>query len=356
MARHRRSAGVGPSALAFAVAGPLTSHRRARGPARTRTVSMLTAGALAGGAAIAAATLPWWHTAPLPQPRRAPHDDHTEGPGARPVGPVSAPAERGSPAVAVVPAPRAAEPSSIPALAHASTRWRAHAPSAFRPASSASGSAAPRVEHGEVSFDLAPGVRRSEAEPALPAVDEGDEHLVSVAVRLDHPASGRSGRHVLLRWENDGPGSAPVDLRVHDGRLVLHGGDGHPSGPRTFTQDLGRAPEGEWTHLAVRVRFSANPEKGRVSVRRDGRTVVKDHHPRGGTLYPGQQSYLKAGLRREAGTSHAARATMRNWHVSGVHHGESRPSGSTHHDGHSRSSGAHQSSSHGQFGARHSRS
>lgn len=317
---------------------------------------MLTAGALAGGAAIAAATLPWWHTAPLPQPRRAPHDDHTEGPGARPVGPVSAPAERGSPAVAVVPAPRAAEPSSIPALAHASTRWRAHAPSAFRPASSASGSAAPRVEHGEVSFDLAPGVRRSEAEPALPAVDEGDEHLVSVAVRLDHPASGRSGRHVLLRWENDGPGSAPVDLRVHDGRLVLHGGDGHPSGPRTFTQDLGRAPEGEWTHLAVRVRFSANPEKGRVSVRRDGRTVVKDHHPRGGTLYPGQQSYLKAGLRREAGTSHAARATMRNWHVSGVHHGESRPSGSTHHDGHSRSSGAHQSSSHGQFGARHSRS
>jgi hypothetical protein len=182
-------------------------------------------------------------------------------------------------------------------------------------------------------------------------------------VRVEHS----SGHHVILRWENDGPGSSPVDVRVHDGRFVLHGGDGHPSGSRIFSHDLGHAPTGEWTHLAVRVRFSANPEKGHVSVKRDGRTVVANHHPRGGTLYPGQQSYLKAGLRRDAGTSQSASVKLRNWHVSGVHHEDSHPSGRSSATSSSRAqhhvSGSHSTTSHqsggghaGSSGSKHGRS
>jgi hypothetical protein len=334
----------------------MARHRRprARGIVGARTASLVTAGALAGGAAIAATTLPWPHTAALPQPR-APQDDRPGAPS-RPAPPDHDGSSPPSPAVPVVAAPRDPTPSAVPALARATTRWRAQDQSFRVPSSNASAHATPTIEHGEVAFHLAPGVRRCEAEPALPALEEGGEHLVSCSVRLDHATA--AGHHVFLRWDNDGPGSAPVDLRVRDGRLVLHGGDGHPSGTRTFTRDLGHAPAGEWTHLAVRVRFSANHEKGSVSVRRDGRTVVADHHPSGGTLYPGQQSYLKAGLRRDSATSHTADVRLRDWHVSGVRHGESRSSGHAQHsEQHSPASTAHDGAGGGRdSGAGHDRS
>ncbi|NMO88390.1 heparin lyase I family protein [Actinomycetospora sp. TBRC 11914] len=275
----------------------------------------MTAGALAGGAAIAWATVSGSHPAPLPPQSRAPQDDRA---GAPPTGPAPA-----------IPAPRPAEATprvsdvSAPAPARTtSVRWRAHDPQAFRP--TRAGTTAPHVRHGEVTCHVGSG-RRCELEPALPALDEGDEHVVAVSVRLDHPATG--GHHVVVRWDNDGPGAAPVDLRVRDGRLVLHGGDGHPSGTRTASRDLGPAPVGEWTRLAVRVRFSANPEKGSVSVRRDGRTVVDRHRPPGGTLYPGQQSHLSAGVRRESAAARPPTVRLRDWYVAGVRTSEGPSTG-----------------------------
>ena len=183
----------------------------------------------------------------------------------------------------------------------ASTVWRADGPGAFLGTSwNTVGAMPPQVNGDEVSFELTGRGQRSELEPALPAVHEGDQHDVTFSVRLDGEfATGSAARQVIARWENDSPGQAPLDLRVNDGELVLHGGEGHPSGPRTFTRTLGRAPIGEWTQLRVLVRFSADPQKAGVSVWRDGRSVVDDDHPRGGTLYPGQQSYLKVGLHRD---------------------------------------------------------
>lgn len=329
----------------------MARHRRATGASGVRTASLLTAGALAGGAAIAAVTIPWSDTAPLPseqppeRPPEQPPGDRAEAPPAGP--PVAVPEPRlaeEAPRVTDVSAPAPPRPTPV--------RWRAHGEQAFRTTrSNPPAAAAPRVEHGEVVFHVDAGVRRSEVEPDLPAADEGDAHLTVFSLRLDHGPSGAPADHVVMRWDNDGPGAAPVDLRVRDGRLVLHGGEGHPSGSRTAGRDLGHAPEGEWTRLAVRVHFSANPDKGSVSVHRDGRTVVAHHRPPGGTLYPGQRSHLTAGVRRESASAHPPTVRLRDWHVAGVRSTgtSSTPSTPSHRgEAHSRTS------SHGDAG-RHAR-
>lgn len=222
-----------------------------------------------------------------------------------------------APALAPTLAP--AVPTEPPVLAEApaSTVWRADGPGAFLGTSwNTVGARPPQVNEHEVSFQLTGRGQRSELEPALPAVHEGDQHDVTFSVRLDGEfATGSTARQVIARWENDSPGQAPLDLRVNDGELVLHGGEGHPSGPRTFTRTLGCAPIGEWTQLRVLVRFSADPQKAGVSVWRDGRSVVDNDHPRGGTLYPGQQSYLKVGLHRDRTIAPPSTVRFTAWRI-----------------------------------------
>jgi hypothetical protein len=207
----------------------------------------------------------------------------------------------------------------MPARAPASAVWRADGLGAFlRTSWNTVGAMPPQVHGGEVSFQLTGRGQRSELEPALPAVHEGDQHDVTFSVRLDGELATDSQAHqVIARWENDSPGRSPLDLRVDDGELLLHGGEGHPSGPRTFTRALGPAPIGGWTRLRILVRFSADPHKAGVSVWRDGRSVVDDHHPRGGTLYPGQQSYLKVGLHRDRTIATPTTVRFSGW---SIHH------------------------------------
>ncbi|MEJ2863742.1 heparin lyase I family protein [Actinomycetospora flava] len=264
------------------------SHRRPPGPARARAVSLVAVGALAGGVAIASTSAPWPREATDRQPQGPDRASGASGTDHRvaPVPPV--PAQE---PVAAETDPDPAPPVPAPQV------WRADGPGAFhRTPWTTVGTAVPQVDGDEVSFRLTGRGQRSELEPAIPVVHEGDQHDLTFAVRLD---GEHTGDHVIARWENDSPGQAPLALRVRNGELVLRGGEGHPSGPRTFTRALGHAPLGEWTRLRVLVRFSADPEKGGVSVWRDGRPVVDDERPRGGTLYPGQQSYLKVGLHRD---------------------------------------------------------
>jgi hypothetical protein len=222
-------------------------------------------------------------------------------------------------APALAPAVPTEPPAFPPVLveAPASAVWRADGPRAFVGTSwNTVGALPPQVNDDEVSFELSGRGQRSELEPALPTVHEGDQHDVTFSVRLDGEfATGSTARQVIARWENDSPGQAPLDLRVNEGELVLHGGEGHPSGPRPFTRTLGRAPIGEWTQLRVLVRFSADPQKAGVSVWRDGRSVVDDDHPRGGTLYPGQQSYLKVGLHRDRTITPLSRVRFAAWRI-----------------------------------------
>lgn len=300
-----------------------TSHRKPPRNARNLTVVAL-ASVVAGGALASAVDLTSGDGAPSQRPGPG-GGAQGPGPAATPDQPtdrdVSAdpdsapdPDDAGAVDPVVTPTPTAATPKST---APAAPLWLGDGPQAFRSTPwNTVGTAPPRMDADGVRFAVSGPYQRAELEPALPPMTEGDELYFAFSVRLDEnfPADG-SSRQVITQWKNDSPGSAPVDLRVRNGQLVLHGGHGHPSGPTTFTRNLGPAPVGRWSDVVVRVRFSANPDEGSVSAWQDGEQEVGCYHPPGGTLYPGQSSYLKTGLAREPTITRPAEVAFRDWTV-----------------------------------------
>lgn len=296
-----------------------TSHRRPPRNARNLTAVAL-ASVVAGGALASTVEL----TSADGPPSQRPGSDG--GPGT-PAAPdrveeparveepdrdVAAAPETGG--AVVTPTPAVATPKTT---APAAPLWLADGREAFRDTPwNTVGTAPPRMDGDALRFAVSGPYQRTELEPAVPALKEGDELYFAFSVRLDEdfPADG-SSRQVITQWKNDSPGSAPVDLRVWNGQLVLHGGHGHPSGPSTFTRSLGPAPVGRWSDVVVRVRFSANPDEGSVSAWQDGEQEVGCYHPPGGTLYPGQTSYLKTGLAREPTITRPAEVAFRDWTV-----------------------------------------
>jgi hypothetical protein len=310
MGRHRQTGPPRAQQAALLATGAATSHRRAQSSTRTRSAAVLAVGVLASGVVITAATTSWFQQTALPESRAG-------EPGARPAdrpdaGPAPGPAPAATPT-----APSARPIVSTPTVASApSTVWQAVDQGFRQTPWNTVGAAPPRIVGDQVSVLLTGRGQRSELEPDLPALQEGDHHDVAFAVCLgrDFPV-GAPDRQVIARWENDSPGPAPLDLRVRDGHLVLHGGEGHPGGGRPFDQSLGPVPTGQWVQVALRVHFSANPEKARVDAWRDGEQVLTDHRPPGGTLYPGQQSYLKMGLHRDPAIAHPAAVHFRDLRV-----------------------------------------
>ena len=306
MGRHRTTGLPRAQQAALLATGAGTSHRRVRTSPGARSVTVLAVGVLAAGVVITAATTGWFQEAALPQSRAGeptPRPDARPGAGA----PAPAPAVTATPAAPSAPQTPPAAPVSV---------WRAD-DQGFRPAArTTAGATPPRVEGGQVSVQLTGRGQRSELEPDLPPAQEGDQHDLSFLLQLgpDFPVHG-SGRQVIARWQNDGPGPAPVELWVRDGQLVLHGGEGHPTGWRAFDRALGPVRAGQWCEVGVRVCFSANPEKAQVSASLDGERVLTEHHPRGGTLYPGQQSHLTVGLHRDAAIAGPATVHFRDLQV-----------------------------------------
>jgi hypothetical protein len=303
-----------------------TSHRRPPRHARNLATVAL-AGVVAGGALASTVDL----TSGDGPPR--PGSDGGPGPGTpatpddveNPERDVAAVPETAVPETAVPETSGAVDPvvTPTPALAVPKTTapaaplWFGDGPDAFRTTPwNTVGTAPPRMDDDALRFAVSGPYQRSELEPAVAPLEEGDELYFAFSVRLDEsfPANG-SSRQVITQWKNDSPGSAPVDLRVWNGQLVLHGGHGHPSGPSTFTRSLGPAPVGRWSDVVVRVRFSANPDEGSVSAWQDGEQEVGCYHPPGGTLYPGQTSYLKTGLAREPTITRPAEVAFRDWTV-----------------------------------------
>jgi hypothetical protein len=319
MGRHRHTGLPRAQQAALLATGAVTSHRRARSSPWARSAVVLAVGVLASGVVITAATTSWFQEAALPQSRAG---EPAAEPADRPVAPPGAGAPAPAPAPSVAPTATSAPstPAAAPAAAApAATLWRADDDGAFRPTPRHTvGTAPPQVVGRQVSVHLTGRGQRSELEPDLPALGEGDRHDVTFSLCLSQDFPVRSGdRQVIARWENDGPGSAPLDLRVRDGALVLHGGEGHPGGWRPFDRSLGPVPTGQWVDVALRVHFSANPDKAQISAWRDGERVLSDHHPRGGTLYPGQQSYLKVGLHRDAAIAQPAAVHFRDVQIVG---------------------------------------
>ncbi|MCD2192272.1 polysaccharide lyase [Actinomycetospora endophytica] len=149
-----------------------------------------------------------------------------------------------------------------------------------------------------VAYTVPGGGTRSELEPAYRSFREGDENWFGFALYLpkDFPV-GTSDWQVVAQWKNSGDGSPPLSIQVHGGRFVLEGGEAIGE---HWQRDIGPAKAGARTDLVLRVHFSSDPGDGAVDVSMDGKQVVSDYHPKGGTLYPDESSYLKTGLYRSS--------------------------------------------------------
>ncbi|HEY2225961.1 polysaccharide lyase [Actinomycetospora sp.] len=149
-----------------------------------------------------------------------------------------------------------------------------------------------------VEYTVPGGGTRSELEPAYRSFREGDEKWFGFALYLDRDFPvDTSDWQVVAQWKNSGDGSPPLSIQVHDGTFVLEGGE---QIGKHWQRVIGPAKAGARTDLVMRVHFSSDPDEGAVDVSMNGKQVVSDYRPRGGTLYPDEVSYLKTGLYRSS--------------------------------------------------------
>ena len=152
------------------------------------------------------------------------------------------------------------------------------------------------------------GGKRSEVEPKFKALSEGDEYYFGFSVKLapDFPVS-TSDWQVITQFKNDGTGSPPLELKVQDGKFLIDGDSGG------FSQVVGDAVPGQWTHLVMRVKFS--PSNGTVSAWQDGVQKIADYAPPSGTMYSGKNSYVKTGIYRDPSIGQAGKLSFGSWAI-----------------------------------------
>jgi Polysaccharide lyase len=159
-----------------------------------------------------------------------------------------------------------------------------------------------------IAFTMPGGGTRTELEPQVPFIGEGDEAWYGFAWYLppDFPVD-TTGWQVLAQWKNLGDGSPPVEVKVGNGQFVLDGGAGGSHPRQTyFTQPIGTARPGEQTDIVVHIKFSADPSQAVVDVWQNGQQRIANYRPTGGTRYDGDNSYLKTGIYRDSAISEPA--------------------------------------------------
>lgn len=127
---------------------------------------------------------------------------------------------------------------------------------------------------------------------------EGDERWFGFSVMFGDGFGWHDGSQTVVQWKNEGTGSAPFDLRVHDdGRLCL-------ADVRDWdAKDLhwctpGPVEVGVWHDLQVRAHFSSDPEQGFVELRHQGEPQTlssRTSRAHFATLEPDADSYVKQG-------------------------------------------------------------
>ena len=170
------------------------------------------------------------------------------------------------------------------------------------------GASSPTLSGGSLNFSMPGGGKRSEVEPKFKALSEGDEYYFGFSVKLapDFPVS-TSDWQVITQFKNDGTGSPPLELKVQDGKFLIDGNSGG------FSQVVGDAVPGQWTHLVMRVKFS--PSNGTVSAWQDGVQKIADYAPPSGTMYPGKSSYVKTGIYRDPSIGQAGKLSFGSWAI-----------------------------------------
>lgn len=170
------------------------------------------------------------------------------------------------------------------------------------------GAPTPKVRNGALDVTMPGGGKRAEVEPEFDKLSEGDEYYFGFSVRLaDGFPVDDSGWQVITQFKNQGNGSPPLEVKVADGKFLVDGDSGG------FSEVIGDARPGEWTHLVLRVAFSSSA--GSVSAWQDGRETLSDFSPSSGTLYSGKSSYLKIGLYRDTSISQAGRLSFGTWAI-----------------------------------------
>jgi polysaccharide lyase-like protein len=170
------------------------------------------------------------------------------------------------------------------------------------------GASSPTLGGGLLNFSMPGGGKRSEVEPKFKALSEGDEYYFGFSVKLapDFPV-GTSDWQVITQFKNDGTGSPPLELKVQDGKFLIDGDSGG------FSQVVGDATPGQWTHLVLRVKFSSS--NGSVSAWQDGVQKVADFAPPSGTMYAGKSSYVKTGIYRDPSIGQAGKLSFGSWAI-----------------------------------------
>jgi hypothetical protein len=170
------------------------------------------------------------------------------------------------------------------------------------------GASAPTLGGGLLNFSMPGGGKRSEVEPKFKALSEGDEYYFGFSVKLapDFPV-GTSDWQVITQFKNDGTGSPPLELKVQDGKFLIDGDSGG------FSQVVGDATPGQWTHLVLRVKFSSSD--GSVSAWQDGVQKIADYAPPSGTMYSGKSSYVKTGIYRDPSIGQAGKLSFGSWAI-----------------------------------------
>ena len=159
-----------------------------------------------------------------------------------------------------------------------------------------------------ISYTMPGGGKRTELEPRIPSLNEGDEAWYGFAWYLppDFPVN-TSDWQVVAQWKNFGDGSPPIEVKVGHGQFVLDGGAGgdHPA-RNYFTQPIGPARPGAQSDVVVHITFSSDPNQATADVWENGQQRIANLHPANGTLYDGEQSYLKTGIYRDSAISQSA--------------------------------------------------
>jgi hypothetical protein len=170
------------------------------------------------------------------------------------------------------------------------------------------GASSPAVSGGLLNVSMPGGGKRAEVEPKFRALQEGDQYFFGFSVKLapDFPVN-TSDWQVITQFKNDGEGTPPLELKVQNGKFVLDGDGG------AFSKVVGDATPGQWTHLALQVKFSSSD--GTVSAWQDGVQKIADFAPPSGTMYAGKDSYVKTGIYRDTSIEQAGKLSFGSWAI-----------------------------------------
>lgn len=307
--------------------GP-TPHRAPRGRTVTRpgraAGALALLGALTGAGVAAASTGPTFladpaaDTGELARPdlaaAPAPVAKAAVSPPTSPARPAPSPSSTTSAAAAsTTPAPATADATPAPRDDGGKTLWSADFATAgmknFKSTPwNNQGASSPTLGSGLLNFLMPGGGKRSEVEPDFKSLSEGDQYFFGFSVKLapDFPVN-TSDWQVITQFKNDGEGSPPLELKVQDGKFLIDGDSGG------FSQVVGDAKPGQWSHLVLKVKFSSTD--GRVSAWQDGVQKVADFAPPSGTMYPGKDSYVKTGIYRDSSIGQQGKLAFGSWAI-----------------------------------------